>query len=56
MRKFIIFEIGNYDPIIYDEKEIIKEHWKFYMNLDNINPTQKKCIENWIETFNAIEI
>lgn len=56
MRKYMIFEVGNYDPVIYTEDEIIKEHWNSFSKLKNIRISKKTCIDHWVKTFNAIKI
>lgn len=51
MCKYMIFEIGNEDPIIYTEEEILKEY-EHFLTTDN----KTELIKKWQETFKAIKI
>lgn len=54
MCKYMIFEIGNEDPIIYTEEEILKESKKFFT--DNDHKHDCEIIQYWAEKFDAIKI
>jgi hypothetical protein len=50
----MIFEIGNEDPVIYTEEEILKEAKKFL--IENDHKHDYEIMQYWIKKFNAIKI
>jgi len=50
----MIFEIGNEDPVIYTEEEILKEAKKFLTENECGNDYQ--LIQDWTHRFKAIII
>lgn len=53
MHKYMIFEVGNEDPLIYTKEDILKE-------LSNmgllVGMREDELIEKWVRTYRAIKM